>query len=122
MSAAPAWLGVATLGGLGALLRFGVQTAVHAARPRTFPLGILLVNISGSFALGLLIGATVTGTVMLVVGTGLLGGYTTFSTWMVDSVRLAEGGAGVHAWLNLGGSMVAGLAAAGSGSLIGGWL
>ncbi len=49
--------------------------------------GTLVVNLTGSFVLGLLTGLSVTGDALLLFGTGLLGAYTTFSTWMVESLR-----------------------------------
>ncbi|GAB3603122.1 fluoride efflux transporter FluC [Microbacterium aureliae] len=83
---------IAVAGGAGAGLRYVVDRL--AARPGgDFPRGILIVNISGSLALGLLAGL---GTGVLppdlsaVLGAGLLGGYTTFSTLAVDTVLLAQ--------------------------------
>ncbi len=86
---AAVWAGVAVLGGCGAVLRFLVDGAVSARLGRSFPVGILVVNLSGAFALGVLTGLAFEGTRALLVGTALLGSYTTFSTWMVDSRRLA---------------------------------
>ena len=60
-----------------------------------------------------------TGDALLVFGTGLLGGYTTFSTWMVEAERLGEDGEWALMWAYLLGSMLAGLAVAGLGWLIG---
>jgi CrcB protein len=59
---------------------------------------------------------------LLLFGTGLLGAYTTFSTWMVEAQRLGEDGALRLMWLYLLGSTVAGLAATGAGWLLGGTL
>jgi CrcB protein len=85
-------------------------------------MGTFVVNLTGAFVLGLLTGLAVTGDALLVLGTGLLGAYTTFSTWMVEAQRLAEEAefAAVAAYLAL--SMVVGLAAAGLGWAIGGAL
>ena len=63
-----------------------------------------------------------TGDALLALGTGLLGGYTTFSTWMFEAQRLGEDGEWSAMWLYLLGSMVAGLAATGLGWLLGGAL
>lgn len=63
-------LAVALAGGAGAVLRFLVDRLT---------VGLWLVNVTGSFALGWIIGATTTDAVQSVVGTGFLGGYTTFS-------------------------------------------
>jgi CrcB protein len=122
MSALLAWAGLAVLGALGAYARFAVGAWVMARRPGAFPAGTFVVNLTGAFALGLLTGLSVTGDALLVLGTGLLGAFTTFSTWMVEAQRLAEEAEfGVMAaYLAL--SMVAGLATAGLGWAIGGAL
>ena len=79
-------------GAVGAYARFAVGTWVMARRPGAFPAGTFAVNLTGAFALGLLTGLAVTGDALLVLGTGLLGAYTTFSTWMVEAQRLGEDG------------------------------
>lgn len=122
MTGALVWTAVGTLGALGALARFRVDQAVSARWPSDFPLGTLVVNLTGSLVLGILVGASVAGDVLLVCGTGFLGGYTTFSTWMVESERLAEDGEVPLTWLNLLGSMALGLVTAGVGWLAGGLL
>lgn len=114
------WLGVAVFGALGALARFRVDGAVSARWPSSFPFGTLAVNLTGSFVLGVLVGASLANDAMLVFGTGFLGGYTTFSTWMVESERLAEDGELRLMCLNLVGSMLLGLLVAGLGWLAGG--
>jgi CrcB protein len=119
MTSALAWIGVAAFGALGALARFRLGGFVTSRRPSEFPLGTFAVNISGGFVLGVLTGLAVRGDALLVLGTGLLGAYTTFSTWMVEAERLGEDGAWSTMWLYLVGSMLAGLAATGAGWLIG---
>ncbi len=121
MSALP-WIGLGALGALGALGRFTIDGAVSARWPSDFPFGTLAVNLSGGFALGALVGLGVTGDAILVLGTGLLGSYTTFSTWMFEAQRLAENGAWRRMWLNLVGPLVAGLAVTALGWLLGGAL
>lgn len=105
---------VAVAGGLGAATRFAVDRAVARRNRFRLPLGTLAINLTGSFALGLLTGLLTgvaagnlhagTGTggtgaaVAGIVGTGFCGGYTTFSTASVEAARLwvAEGrGAGI---------------------------
>jgi CrcB protein len=115
VTAALPWIGVAVLGACGAYARFRVGAAVTARRPSDFPFGTFAVNLSGGLALGALTGLEITGDAMLVLGTGLLGGYTTFSTWMVEAQRLGEDAAWTPMWLYLAGSMLAGLAATGLG-------
>jgi CrcB protein len=122
MTDALTWIGIGALGAVGAYARFWVGGVVTARWPGPFPLGTLTVNLSGGFALGLLIGLSVTGPALLVLGTGLLGGYTTFSTWMVEAQRLGEEGDLRRMLLDLAGPMFAGLAATGLGWLAGGAL
>jgi CrcB protein len=110
------WTGVALVSGAGACLRYLIDAAVTRRRADRFPLGILIVNGLGSFILGLLHGAGVTGDDLLLAGTALLGSFTTFSTWMVQSERLAVEGEGGLAVVNIAGSLVLGVAA-----VIAGW-
>jgi CrcB protein len=107
------WIGVALLGGAGACARFLLDGAI-AARGG-FPLGTLAVNVSGSFLLGLLAGADVTGDAYLLAGTATLGAYTTFSTWMFETQRAVEDGRPRAAWANVAASVVLGLGAAALG-------
>jgi CrcB protein len=86
---APLLLAIGLLGGAGAVVRFLVDGAVSARLGKRFPYGILAVNLSGAFALGVLVGAALDGDAYRLLGTGLLGAYTTFSTWMFDAERLA---------------------------------
>lgn len=118
MDAVP-WLGLGALGALGALGRFAVDMAVSARWPSDFPFGTLAVNSSGGLALGVLVGLGVAGDAILLLGTGLLGGYTTFSTWMFETQRLAENGEWRLMALNLAVPLLAGLAATGLGWLVG---
>ena len=110
-------------GAVGAALRYEVERAVRRRSRSDLPVGILLVNVSGSFALGLVVGLAehldVPSLVVTVVGTGLLGAYTTFSTFSVDTVALAERGRVGAAAANIGVSLVAGLAAAALGLALG---
>jgi CrcB protein len=119
MSTVATWVGVGVLGAAGAYARFFVGGAIAARRPSAFPLGTFVVNLGGGLALGLLTGLAVEGDARLVLGTGFLGAYTTFSTWMVEAQRLGEDGEWTTMWLYLLGSMLAGLAATGAGWLLG---
>lgn len=111
-------------GGLGAGGRYLVDGLVMRGRRGVFPLGILVVNVIGSFALGLLTGmAAVIGPVwMTILGVGVLGGFTTFSTVSVETVLLAQAGRRDWAWLNLLGTLVAAVIAAAVGFMLGGLL
>jgi len=115
----PAWVGVAALGGCGALARFGLTLLVADRLHPHFPAGTLVVNLSGAFLLGLLAGAAVEGDARLVLGAGLLGSYTTFSTWMVETQRIEEAGKRRIAVTNVVLSVVLGLGAAALGHAIG---
>jgi len=88
-----------------------------------FPWGTLVINVTGAFVLGLLTGLAdhrgVPGAVLTVVGTGLLGAFTTFSTFAFDTVGLAERGRPGGAAANVGASLVLGLGAAALGLLAG---
>jgi CrcB protein len=114
------WLGVGALGGVGALLRFGVDgfVAERAGSSSEFPWGTFAVNISGAFVLGLLVGAALHGDALLLAGTALIGSYTTFSTWMFETHRLGEEGELWLALLNVAVSLAVGLGAAELGRLI----
>lgn len=120
MSSVALWLGVCVVGGLASVARF----VVHGLFPRDseagFPVGTLAVNVSGSFLIGLLAGAGVTGDAYLLAGTATIGSYTTFSTWILDSERLVRHGRSARAALNVAGSLVLGVAAAELGRLLAG--
>ena len=116
-------LGLLVAGGCGALLRYEVELAVRRRLGPAFPCGTLLINVSGSFVLGLLVGLAehrgVRPAVVTVLGTGLLGAYTTFSTFTFDTVGLTERGRAGAAAANLGASLVLGLGAAALGLAVG---
>lgn len=118
------WLLVALGGAVGSLLRYGVgRLAVHYWGPGTV-VGTFIVNITGSFALGLFLGwalqrSDLPAEARAVVAIGLLGGYTTFSTLSYDAVRLLESGEVLRAAVNIGGNLVIGLAAAWLGIVAG---
>jgi CrcB protein len=102
-------VGIGLLGGLGAVARFLLDGAVTSRAGSGFPWGTLAVNVSGSFALGLLVGAA--DDTYRLLGTGLLGAFTTFSTWVLESHRLGEDGRLRLAALNFGLSLAVGVAA-----------
>ncbi|HZL48494.1 MAG TPA: fluoride efflux transporter CrcB [Solirubrobacteraceae bacterium] len=112
------WVGVALLGGIGALGRFLLDTLI-SARAGGFPLGTFVVNITGSLLLGLLTGLAVEGQALLLLGTATLGSYTTFSTWMLETHRLAEDGEVTAATVNILLSLTVGVGGAALGRAIG---
>lgn len=108
-------------GGLGAGARYLLDGAIMRGRKGAFPLGILIVNLIGSFLLGILTGLHgVAPAIVAILGTGVLGGFTTFSSVSVESVMLAQRGRRDWAWVNLLASAALCLAAAATGLLIGG--
>lgn len=119
---APAWVAVGLLGGTAAAARFLIDAAVTARTGHPFPLGILAINIAGALALGLVAGAALEGQALVIVAGGGIGSFTTFSTWILDSHRLAEAGHSHLVWLNIGLSLVAGFAAVALGNWLGGLL
>jgi len=117
---------VALAGAAGALARFGVHALVQSRAAARFPFGTFVVNVSGSFALGMLVGlATYQGLdadVRTIVGTGFIGAYTTFSSFAYDSFGLFETGATRAAVVNTAGSVAVGLVAATAGFVLAGVL
>ena len=111
------FVAAALAGGVGAVLRYLVDLGVAKVAGRRFPWGILLVNLSGSFALGLVTAALPEQAFLL--GAGLLGGYTTFSTAMLDTVALWRDGERRASAFNAIGMLLIGLLAAGLGLALG---
>lgn len=114
------WLVVG--GGIGAGARYLLDGLIMRGRRDAFPLGILVVNVVGSFALGVLTGLSpVIGAAWLAVGgVGVLGGFTTFSTVSVETVLLRQRGRAQWSWVNLLGTLGACVVAAAVGLMIGG--
>jgi len=97
---------VAVGGAVGSSLRYLVASAALAWLGPTFPWGTLVVNLVGSFAIGLVQQLAVEGLVLsentrLLLSTGVLGGLTTYSAFSYESVRLMQTGAWLPAWLNI---------------------
>lgn len=119
---AVAWVAVGLLGGAAAAARFLIDAEIGARSDHPFPLGILAVNIGGALALGLVAGAALEGEALVIVAGGGIGSFTTFSTWILDSHRLAEAGHTHLVWLNIGLSLLAGFAAVALGDWLGAML
>jgi CrcB protein len=107
---------VALGGAVGSVARYAATEWARAALGAGFPYGTVAVNVIGSFAMGVLAHlARTTGllspSLALGLTTGLLGGFTTYSTFNDDTVRLLTGGAFGRAVLNVGVTLFAGLAA-----------
>ena len=99
-------------GAIGAMARYGVSVAVGRIWPMNFPLGTLTVNVVGSAAMGLLIGILartlpqMSNEIRLFVAIGILGGFTTFSSFSLDTITLIERGALTQAMLYIALSVV----------------
>ncbi|NES16986.1 MULTISPECIES: fluoride efflux transporter CrcB [Micromonospora] len=100
----------------GAPLRYMADRAVQARHDSVFPWGTFTVNVLGSFILGVLIGGAAAGAVpaplVTLLGTGLCGALSTYSTFGYETIRLFEDGARFYSLLNAGISVAAGLGAA----------
>lgn len=107
------------LGGAGAVSRFLLDGAVARRLGRSFPFGTLAVNLSGAFLLGILVGAALSTGAHRLFDVGLLGAYTTFSTWAMESHRLNEDGEGRLGAANFLVSLVLGVGAAWLGRELG---
>jgi fluoride exporter len=114
--------GIVVLGGLGAIARFLLDGALQERVPGQFPVGTFAVNTIGSAVLGVLTGASLEHRASLVFATGLVGAFTTFSTWMLEAHRLAEEGEPWLAALNVAVSLAAGVGGFLLGRAIGGGL
>lgn len=105
-------------GGLGALARYGLSGWVQHRLDNTRPLGTVVVNLAGTALLATLIvlwrRELVPDPVAVVVGAGFCGGLTTFSTWMLETIRLADTGRAGRcaAVLDLLGQLLAGVVVA----------
>ncbi|HVD24116.1 MAG TPA: fluoride efflux transporter CrcB [Lapillicoccus sp.] len=114
---------VALAGGLGAVARFVVDGLVRTRASAAFPVGTVIVNVSGSFTLGLVSGLVLAHAapdgLRLVVGTGFLGGYTTFSTASFETVRLVEQRRVDLALLNAAGTLLGTVCVAAAGLWLG---
>lgn len=120
------WLLVIAGAAVGAPLRYVTDLAVQKRHDTVFPWGTFTVNVAGSLILGLLTGAVTygaaSGSVQLLIGTGLCGALTTYSTFSFETLRLTETGAKFYAAANVVASVVAGLGAAFAGAALAGSL
>ncbi|MFF1919872.1 fluoride efflux transporter CrcB [Streptomyces sp. NPDC058221] len=109
------WLLVIVGAAVGAPLRYLTDRAVQSRHDTVFPWGTFTVNVTGCLVLGLLTGAVTAGAasshVQLLLGTGLCGALTTYSTFSYETLRLAEDGARFYAAANVVASVVTGLGA-----------
>lgn len=115
---------IALAGGAGAAARFVVDGVARSRARTALPLGTIFINVSGSLLMGILaclvMAHQAPESLQLILGTGFLGGYTTFSTASLETVRLIQSGRTGLALLNGVGTMVTcvGAAAAGVGLVL----
>ena len=118
------YLAIAVAGSAGAVLRYVIASQVGRLNMR-FPLGTFIINISGSLFLGwfltYVVKHNVSDTTRLAIGVGFVGAYTTFSTFMYESNRLVDEGAGFEATVNLIGSLIVGILAVRLGMMLARW-
>jgi CrcB protein len=121
------WLSIAVGGALGAMARHAINAAIPPRPGVLFPIGIFAVNLIGCFAIGLLAGLLEAERIRLgdlsrmFLVVGLLGGFTTFSSYSYDSYTLLRGGHAGLALMNIGGQVGFGLAALWLGYHAGTW-
>ena len=113
------WIGVALLGGLGAVARFVLDATIGSLNSSSFPLGTFAINVTGAFLLGLVTGLALHGDALILIGTATLGSYTTFSTWMLETHRLGEDGERKPAIANIAISLAVGIGAVALGRTLG---
>jgi CrcB protein len=117
-----AWIAFLVAAAIGAPARYLIDGFVQDRTDGAFPWGTFVVNVSGCFILGVLTGLALyhglDPTLRIVIGTGGMGAYTTFSTFTFETVRLAEEGAINEAIRNTAGNFVVGFAAASAGLAI----
>jgi CrcB protein len=119
MTAAVTTLLICAAGGIGAALRLILDGLIRDHVRSSYPVATTVINITGSLLLGLLTGLASHQLLphqwQLIAGTGLLGGYTTFSTASFETVRLIEDRRYIAAALNGVGMLITGTAAAALG-------
>ena len=117
-----AWAAFVAAAALGAPARYLLDSAIAERVEGPFPWGTFVVNITGSFLLGLLTGLGLNHDLpripRVVLGVGFCGAYTTFSTFTFETVRLLEEGALAEAFRNAAGTFVAGSIAAAAGLVV----
>lgn len=118
------WLAVAVGGAIGSMLRYGIGQLTTNVLGTTPVLATFTVNVSGSFLLGIFYtlcnDRLVTSIELRVlIGVGLIGGYTTFSTFSFETIRLIESGESIKAIANILTNLLFGIGAAYLGILMG---
>lgn len=104
---------------VGAPSRWALDRFIQTRHPSAFPWGTFTVNVLGSLLLGLVLGAAAPASQVALIGTGFCGGFTTFSTFSFETVRMAEEGRSRRAAVYVAASLLVGLAAASAGWWLG---
>lgn len=108
------------LGGVGAAARFWLDATLRARHPGPMPVATMTINVTGSLLIGMLLGTQVTGALapdgFALLATGFCGGFTTFSTAMVEAVRLLQDGDARRAWGSVALTVLLAVAAAAVGA------
>ncbi len=105
------WLAIGSGGALGAVARHALNLYVQQRISSTFPAGIFIINVTGSFVIGLLAGALAANRLQLshqaraFLIIGFLGGFTTFSSFSLDTLALARDGHPGQAIFNVAGQV-----------------
>ena len=119
----PLYLALSVAGGFGAVCRFLLDEFIRARTPPSLPWGTIIINLTGSFTLGLATGLLMAQSIPqpmhLVVGAGFLGGYTTFSTASFETIRLMQRRRFAAAAVNGFGVLTSAVLVAGAGLWIG---
>ena len=111
-------------GGIGAVFRYLLAGWIYEVVGTDFPYGTLVVNVIGCFVIGLFMTIAedrflISPSLRILVAVGIIGGFTTFSTFNFETLELLKDGTVVLAMLNIGASIVLGLSAAWIGSIVG---
>ncbi|AUJ29527.1 MAG: CrcB family protein [Liquorilactobacillus hordei] len=104
---------------LGSILRYLVTTAIKKKSQTIWPTATLLINLSGSFLLGMLYGLATIKVAYLIIGVGILGGFTTFSTMNTEILGLVRSRKSIYAWWYAGTSYLVGIALSFLGVILG---
>ncbi len=111
-------------GGIGAVFRYLLAGWIYRLMGTDFPYGTLVVNLTGCFIIGFFMTIAedrflISSSFRIFVAVGIIGGFTTFSTFNFETLELLKDGAVMLALLNVGASVILGLSATWIGALIG---
>lgn len=96
-------------GAFGSLARFQLGKVISEKSETTFPIGTLIINITGAILLGLVSSLNISKNIYQLLGTGFLGAYTTFSTFMYEGFNLFQKNEKINAFIYILGSIFLGI-------------